>query len=77
VAVSTGKVQVKANGQAVNGVCILCSENKYSLAIMLDEPLHTTHGTYAGGLLPLLWNEERERYEELVGGEAVEVVWLP
>lgn len=70
------RVRVTVKGSTADGVCVMQSENKESLAIMLDEALHTSHGVYAGGALPLLWNEEKQCYQELIGGDEVEIEWL-
>lgn len=56
-------VHVSFDGQRVRGRVLLASANGRSLAVALEESLHTKDGIYLK-LLPLLMNDEG-RYEDL------------
>lgn len=67
------KIRLTYNGQTVDAVVELGSENRKSLIVVFDAALHDTRGGMFCGSMALL---ERDGYRNLMTGEPVEIEWL-
>lgn len=64
------RVTLKCGNQTAQGIIMLCSDNKGSLAVSLNEGISTPHGSFLNGVALLLIDGE---YRELHGGAVFEV----
>ena len=69
------RVRLTFNGRTVNAVVRLGSDNRKSLVLEFNSALCTPGGGLYCGSMAVLFNEERQRYEELVENAPVEVHW--
>jgi hypothetical protein len=65
------RVTLTCAGNTCTGEIVLCAPNQASLAIEIDEPLHTPTGMFAR-YVPLLMRDDGH-YHELVDNHVVEI----